>query len=148
MSSAVHFKSCRELRVYIFVCSRLFPAWMPAHPSTLWCHCRQVYLPMSYCYAVRLAAEEDSLILSLRQVLKPHCHTGGRHSQYISARSQLYFYIHSPVSQVIDKNRHRLTASNAEKLILIKKNLCLTFPEKFGDCITYRCVMLCGTENR
>lgn len=43
---------------------------MPAHPSTLWCHCRQVYLPMSYCYAVRLTAEEDALILSLRQVLK------------------------------------------------------------------------------
>ncbi|XP_028991800.1 lanosterol synthase isoform X2 [Betta splendens] len=47
----------------------LFPSWMPAHPSTLWCHCRQVYLPMSYCYAVRLTAEEDSLILSLRQEL-------------------------------------------------------------------------------
>ncbi|XP_027879343.1 lanosterol synthase [Xiphophorus couchianus] len=47
----------------------LFPAWMPAHPSTLWCHCRQVYLPMSYCYAVRLSAEEDPLILSLRQEL-------------------------------------------------------------------------------
>ncbi|KAL7385423.1 hypothetical protein ABVT39_021673 [Epinephelus coioides] len=47
----------------------LFPTWMPAHPSTLWCHCRQVYLPMSYCYAVRLAAEEDSLVLTLRQEL-------------------------------------------------------------------------------
>lgn len=47
---------------------RLFPTWMPAHPSTLWCHCRQVYLPMSYCYAVRLAAKEDALVLSLRQV--------------------------------------------------------------------------------
>ncbi|XP_068602497.1 lanosterol synthase [Brachionichthys hirsutus] len=47
----------------------LFPAWTPAHPSTLWCHCRQVYLPMSYCYAVRLAAEEDSLVLGLRQEL-------------------------------------------------------------------------------
>uniref|UniRef100_A0A8C4I882 Terpene cyclase/mutase family member n=1 Tax=Dicentrarchus labrax TaxID=13489 RepID=A0A8C4I882_DICLA len=47
----------------------LFPTWMPAHPSTLWCHCRQVYLPMSYCYAVRLAADEDSLVLSLRQEL-------------------------------------------------------------------------------
>uniref|UniRef100_A0A665W4F6 Lanosterol synthase n=1 Tax=Echeneis naucrates TaxID=173247 RepID=A0A665W4F6_ECHNA len=47
----------------------LFPAWMPAHPSTLWCHCRQVYLPMSYCYAVRLSAEEDPLVLSLRQEL-------------------------------------------------------------------------------
>ncbi|XP_070812856.1 lanosterol synthase isoform X2 [Pituophis catenifer annectens] len=47
----------------------LFPSWMPANPSTLWCHCRQVYLPMAYCYAVRLTGEEDELILSLRQEL-------------------------------------------------------------------------------
>ncbi|KAI1884894.1 hypothetical protein AGOR_G00214580 [Albula goreensis] len=47
----------------------LFPTWMPAHPSTLWCHCRQVYLPMSYCYAVRLKAKEDPIVLSLRQEL-------------------------------------------------------------------------------
>ncbi|XP_032132430.1 lanosterol synthase isoform X3 [Sapajus apella] len=47
----------------------LFPDWAPAHPSTLWCHCRQVYLPMSYCYAVRLSATEDPLIQSLRQEL-------------------------------------------------------------------------------
>uniref|UniRef100_H3DE43 Terpene cyclase/mutase family member n=1 Tax=Tetraodon nigroviridis TaxID=99883 RepID=H3DE43_TETNG len=47
----------------------LLPSWMPAHPSTLWCHCRQVYLPMSFCYAVRLAAEEDPLVLSLREEL-------------------------------------------------------------------------------
>ncbi|XP_034042756.1 lanosterol synthase isoform X2 [Thalassophryne amazonica] len=47
----------------------LLPRWMPVHPSTLWCHCRQVYLPMSYCYAVRLTAEEDPLVLSLRQEL-------------------------------------------------------------------------------
>ncbi|XP_041119674.1 lanosterol synthase [Polyodon spathula] len=47
----------------------LFPSWMPAHPSTLWCHCRQVYLPMSYCYAVRLTADEDELVRSLRQEL-------------------------------------------------------------------------------
>ncbi|XP_006163194.1 lanosterol synthase [Tupaia chinensis] len=47
----------------------LFPDWAPAHPSTLWCHCRQVYLPMSYCYATRLSASEDPLVLSLRQEL-------------------------------------------------------------------------------
>lgn len=47
---------------------RLFPAWVPAHPSTMWCHCRQAYLPMSYCYATRLSAQEDPLIQSLRQV--------------------------------------------------------------------------------
>ncbi|XP_072594595.1 lanosterol synthase [Vulpes vulpes] len=47
----------------------LLPAWAPAHPSTLWCHCRQVYLPMSYCYATRLTAKEDPLVQSLRQEL-------------------------------------------------------------------------------
>ncbi|XP_063789338.1 lanosterol synthase [Pseudophryne corroboree] len=47
----------------------LLPEWFPAHPSTLWCHCRQVYLPMSYCYATRLSAREDDLICSLRQEL-------------------------------------------------------------------------------
>ncbi|XP_062948610.1 lanosterol synthase isoform X2 [Cynocephalus volans] len=47
----------------------LFPDWVPAHPSTLWCHCRQVYLPMSYCYATRLRASEDPLVQSLRQEL-------------------------------------------------------------------------------
>lgn len=50
---------------------RLFPDWVPAHPSTLWCHCRQVYLPMSYCYAIRLSAKEDPLVQSLRQVRIP-----------------------------------------------------------------------------
>ncbi|XP_009889697.1 PREDICTED: LOW QUALITY PROTEIN: lanosterol synthase [Charadrius vociferus] len=47
----------------------LLPTWFPAHPSRLWCHCRQVYLPMSYCYARRLSAEEDELVRSLRQEL-------------------------------------------------------------------------------
>uniref|UniRef100_A0A8C3LI75 Lanosterol synthase n=1 Tax=Chrysolophus pictus TaxID=9089 RepID=A0A8C3LI75_CHRPC len=47
----------------------LLPTWFPAHPSKLWCHCRQVYLPMSYCYAKRLSAEEDELIRSLQQEL-------------------------------------------------------------------------------
>ncbi|KAI1237003.1 hypothetical protein IHE44_0014254 [Lamprotornis superbus] len=51
------------------VAIRLLPTWFPAHPSRLWCHCRQVYLPMSYCYAKRLSAEEDELIRSLRQEL-------------------------------------------------------------------------------
>uniref|UniRef100_A0A8C3LF28 Terpene cyclase/mutase family member n=1 Tax=Chrysolophus pictus TaxID=9089 RepID=A0A8C3LF28_CHRPC len=51
------------------IANRLLPTWFPAHPSKLWCHCRQVYLPMSYCYAKRLSAEEDELIRSLQQEL-------------------------------------------------------------------------------
>ncbi|XP_076975368.1 lanosterol synthase [Tamandua tetradactyla] len=47
----------------------LLPTWLPVHPSKLWCHCRQVYLPMSFCYATRLHACEDELVQSLRQEL-------------------------------------------------------------------------------
>ncbi|GFO36173.1 terpene cyclase/mutase family member, partial [Plakobranchus ocellatus] len=45
----------------------LLPQWLPFHPSKLWCHCRQVYLPMAYCYGKRIQAPEDDLIRQLRK---------------------------------------------------------------------------------
>ncbi|MCD2452608.1 terpene cyclase/mutase family protein [Methylicorpusculum oleiharenae] len=45
----------------------LFPKWLPVHPWRYWCHSRMVYLPMAYCYAQRIKAPENELILSLRQ---------------------------------------------------------------------------------
>ncbi|KAF6039423.1 LSS [Bugula neritina] len=45
------------------------PSCMPMHPSKLWCHCRQVYLPMAYCYGTRLSAEVTPLISALRKEL-------------------------------------------------------------------------------
>ncbi|XP_064613807.1 lanosterol synthase-like isoform X2 [Liolophura sinensis] len=45
------------------------PDWVPIHPSKLWCHCRQVYLPMGYCYGKRFSAQLDSLIQELRKEL-------------------------------------------------------------------------------
>lgn len=45
----------------------LFPKWLPFHPSRYWCHSRMVYLPMAYCYAHRIQAPENTLILSLRE---------------------------------------------------------------------------------
>ena len=44
------------------------PSWIPVHPSKLWCHCRQVYLPMAYCYGARIRADETDLIRELRKV--------------------------------------------------------------------------------
>jgi len=57
---------------------RLFPEWLPIHPSKLWCHCRQVYLPMAYCYGCRLKAAETPLIIQLRQV-HIHCYNKTTH---------------------------------------------------------------------
>ena len=48
---------------------RIAPDWLPMHPSKIWCHCRQVYLPMSYCFGHKLKAEETELIQQLRQVI-------------------------------------------------------------------------------
>ncbi|MGZ8195401.1 MAG: terpene cyclase/mutase family protein [Methylosarcina sp.] len=45
----------------------LFPKWLPVHPWRYWCHTRMVYLPMAYCYALRIKAPENDLILSLRK---------------------------------------------------------------------------------
>ncbi|XP_014677721.1 PREDICTED: lanosterol synthase-like [Priapulus caudatus] len=47
----------------------LAPTWLPVHPSKLWCHCRQVYLPMAYCYGARIQHPETELIRALRKEL-------------------------------------------------------------------------------
>ncbi len=47
----------------------LLPETLPIHPARLWCHCRMVYLPMSYLYARRLTLKPDPLLLGIRDEL-------------------------------------------------------------------------------
>ena len=47
----------------------LLPRSAPMHPGNLWCHCRQVYLPMAWLYARRATAPHDRLIFELRDEL-------------------------------------------------------------------------------
>jgi squalene/oxidosqualene cyclase-like protein len=49
----------------------LLPAELPMHPSRLWCHCRMVYLPLSYLYGRRCAAPVTAVIAELRDELYP-----------------------------------------------------------------------------
>lgn len=44
----------------------LLPRWFPFHPGRLWCHCRMVYLPMSYLYGMRFTPTITSLLKDLR----------------------------------------------------------------------------------
>jgi lanosterol synthase len=44
----------------------LLPERLPVHPSRLWCHCRQVYLPMAWLYGQRARGPEDELTRELR----------------------------------------------------------------------------------
>jgi squalene/oxidosqualene cyclase-like protein len=47
----------------------LLPRWAPMHPGRMWCHCRMVYLPMSYLYAQRARVPADALVHALRAEL-------------------------------------------------------------------------------
>ncbi|MFI5887764.1 terpene cyclase/mutase family protein [Streptomyces sp. NPDC051554] len=47
----------------------LLPRWAPMHPRRLWCHARQVYLPMAWLYGRRAAMPADDLIRQLRTEL-------------------------------------------------------------------------------
>ena len=47
----------------------LLPAEAPFHPSRLWCHARQVYLPMAWLYGTAATVPEDDLLRSLREEL-------------------------------------------------------------------------------
>jgi squalene/oxidosqualene cyclase-like protein len=49
----------------------LLPERVPFHPSRLWCHCRMVYLPLSYLYGRRAAAPVTPLVSALREELYP-----------------------------------------------------------------------------
>ncbi len=44
----------------------ILPSFLPFHPSRLWCHARQVYLPMAYLYGIRARVPENDLIHEIR----------------------------------------------------------------------------------
>nr|AIW81530.1 cycloartenol synthase protein [Dioscorea composita] len=47
----------------------MLPYILPIHPGRMWCHCRMVYLPMSYIYGKRFVGPITPLVLSLRKEL-------------------------------------------------------------------------------
>jgi squalene/oxidosqualene cyclase-like protein len=72
----------------------LLPPATPIHPSRLWCHCRQVYLPMAYLYGRRARLPAEGLVLRLREELydipydeipfREHRDTVARGDSYVS----------------------------------------------------------------
>jgi hypothetical protein len=47
----------------------VLPSWVPLHPSQFWCHCRMIYLPMSYLYCARYSPDVsvDPTLQALRR---------------------------------------------------------------------------------
>ncbi|KFK33925.1 hypothetical protein AALP_AA5G078800 [Arabis alpina] len=63
----------------------LLPYSLPFHPGRMWCHCRMVYLPMSYLYGKRFVCPINGTILSLRRELYTVTY---RHIDWDTARNQ------------------------------------------------------------
>jgi squalene/oxidosqualene cyclase-like protein len=47
----------------------LLPHWIPVHPGRLWCHTRQVYLPMAWIYGRRASRPPTPQVLAIRDEL-------------------------------------------------------------------------------
>jgi lanosterol synthase len=47
----------------------MLPESVPFHPSKMWCHCRQVYLPVAWLYGRKATIREDALVRALRDEL-------------------------------------------------------------------------------
>jgi cycloartenol synthase len=63
------------------------------HPGRFWCHCRMVYLPMSYIYGARITGERTPLVEKLREelFLKPYKSIDWKKARNECAKEDLYY---------------------------------------------------------
>ncbi|KAK6789845.1 hypothetical protein RDI58_013645 [Solanum bulbocastanum] len=87
----------------------LLPYFLPIHPGRMWCHCRMVYLAMSYLYGRRYVGPINSLILSLRRELYtiPYHHIDWDLARNQCAKEDLY-YPHPLVQDILWEGLHKI----------------------------------------
>ncbi|KAL9442260.1 hypothetical protein AB3S75_020710 [Citrus x aurantiifolia] len=87
----------------------LLPYFLPFHPGRMWCHCRMVYLPMSYLYGTRFVGPFNSLILSLRKELYtlPYHYIDWDHARNLCAKEDLY-YPHPMIQDILWGCLHKI----------------------------------------
>nr|AGK62447.1 cycloartenol synthase [Panax quinquefolius] len=70
----------------------LLPYILPIHPGRMWCHCRMVYLPMSYLYGKRFVGPITPTVLSLRRVFSvPYHEIDWNQARNLCAKEDLYY---------------------------------------------------------
>ncbi|GKV20479.1 hypothetical protein SLEP1_g30602 [Rubroshorea leprosula] len=86
----------------------LLPYMLPIHPGRMWCHCRMVYLPMSYLYGKRFAGPITPTILSLRKELYnvPYHEIDWNEARNLCAKEDLY-YPHPLVQDILWGTLHK-----------------------------------------
>ncbi|KAK4716676.1 hypothetical protein R3W88_015014 [Solanum pinnatisectum] len=87
----------------------LLPYFLPIHPGRMWCHCRMVYLAMSYLYGRRYVGPINSFILSLRRELYtiPYHHIDWDLARNQCAKEDLY-YPHPLVQDILWEGLHKI----------------------------------------
>ncbi|XVF19107.1 hypothetical protein REPUB_Repub11eG0081500 [Reevesia pubescens] len=80
----------------------LLPYMLPVHPGRMWCHCRMVYLPMSYLYGKRFVGPITPTILALRKELfaVPYHEIDWNQARNLCAKEDLY-YPHPLVQDIL-----------------------------------------------
>ncbi|KAL5542923.1 hypothetical protein UlMin_010633 [Ulmus minor] len=80
----------------------LLPYFLPLHPGRMWCHCRMVYLPMSYLYATRFVGPINAVVLSLRKELYtlPYHLVDWDHARNLCHKEDLY-YPHPMIQDIL-----------------------------------------------
>ncbi|GKB49080.1 cycloartenol synthase [Tanacetum coccineum] len=80
----------------------LLPYFLPVHPGRMWCHCRMVYLPMSYLYGKRFVGPITSTVLALRKELftAPYHDIDWNEARNLCAKEDLY-YPHPLIQDVL-----------------------------------------------
>ncbi|XP_016541105.2 beta-amyrin synthase isoform X2 [Capsicum annuum] len=70
----------------------LLPSFLPMGPAKMWCHCRMVYMPMSYLYGKRFVGPITTLILKLREELydPPYNEINWKKVRHLCAKEDLY----------------------------------------------------------
>ncbi|NP_001310632.1 cycloartenol synthase [Ricinus communis] len=86
----------------------LLPYILPVHPGRMWCHCRMVYLPMSYLYGKRFVGPITPTVLSLRKELYtvPYHEIDWNQARNQCAKEDLY-YPHPMLQDVLWATLHK-----------------------------------------
>ncbi|KAJ6678867.1 TERPENE CYCLASE/MUTASE FAMILY MEMBER [Salix viminalis] len=85
----------------------LCPYLLPMHPGRMWCHCRMVYLPMSYLYGKKFVGPITPTIISLREEIYavPYHQVDWNTARNTCAKEDLY-YPHPLVQDILWASLH------------------------------------------
>ncbi|KAJ8471616.1 hypothetical protein OPV22_025959 [Ensete ventricosum] len=87
----------------------LLPYFVPVHPGRMWCHCRMVYLPMSYIYGKRFVGPITPTVVSLRTELYniPYEQIDWNRARNECAKEDLY-YPHPLIQDILWASLHKI----------------------------------------